>query len=151
MHVVLLPGNIIFEPVKRRLSTILFSLLMLVIIDHEAIHHYHLLIDEDEIIADLFSDHDKDNNPIDDHGGNKSFPQHEHVFIPDDLISDRNNFSCKKEIKFLVTSIIITLSLPSYPKSTSLDDRYFRVINVPQNPLPFIISPNAMRGSPCSA
>lgn len=124
---------------------------MLVVIGHDAFPHHHLELDEIEAVTSLPADHRCHDGTKEEHENKQSFPPHQHIFAPEDLIAGRNNVSFQKEIKFSVTNAIFISSLICLINSEAFENQIFRIINIPRNPYPFIISPNAMRGSPVNA
>jgi hypothetical protein len=122
---------------------------MLLIIGHDAIPHHHSDMDKNDTDTGLSYDHKRNDDAKDHHEKQGTSPLHQHILAPANLIAVRINGPFQKENKFSVT--IFISSLPVNAKFTSFDYQYFRIIKIPHNPFPFIISPNAIRGSPCIA
>jgi hypothetical protein len=135
--------------VKKHLFAITFLIAAFTLIAHDAIPHRHPAIDKSELcvshlLKGLYDSDTKDGNDQHD----QPIPHHQHVLAPDDFISRTNTDSIQKAIKILFSNSICFSSFSDILKNDFPQKVVFSSKNELPDPYPFIISPNAMRGSP---
>lgn len=135
----------IFVFVKKLAGSILFSLAILIIIAHDAIHHHHTGFDDIEFSWSGASDqHDEEN---DSHEHN--FPVHHHIISEGDLFQARNTFIISKIIKDQQTSTLYSEITDTEKICTPIISSLMELQE--NNELsPYLISLNNTRGSPRS-
>ncbi len=137
---------------RKNILAILLAVSFMMVVIHEMIPHHHHDMDDD---IELFShqhhtNNQQGSNSETDHTDHFPIPAHHHVSASEgfDLVRVSTNF--EREITFpycfLIPNHLLRIPDAEPPESTFHSD-----FLVPLNSLPFIISPNAMRGSPSVA
>lgn len=130
--------------------SLIVSFLMVVI--HEMIpHHHHEMDDDIELFSHQTHTTSKEgSNSETDHTNHFPFPAHHHVSASEDIDIIRTSTSLEQNVLFsccfLISSYVLCIPDSKLPENT-----FYSVITIPLSSLPFIISPNAMRGSPSIA
>jgi len=127
--------------------SLIVSFLMVVI--HEMIpHHHHAMEDDMELFSHQHHNHHEGTDSETDHTNHFPIPAHQHVSASEGFDLIRVNAHLEK----VITSPICFL-IPNYlswvPEAEPPGHTFYFDFTSPLNSLPFIISPNAMRGSPC--
>jgi hypothetical protein len=133
--------------VKKRLLAILLLISFHALILHDMIPHHHHDQEDIEIVVD----HNHNNNHKAAHNSDHPFPipAHQHISTAEDfnIIRSQQSFS-------FIAKIISLFYAPShdYFPSFILSKFVYQILwplfKIPISSYPFIISPNAMRGSP---
>ncbi len=135
---------------RNKIIAIALFLSFLIVVIHEMMpHHHHEKYDEIE----LFSHHQNSYQNSNSETGNANhfpFPAHQHVMATEGFDLVRVNTNLERAITppfcFIVPYPLLRIPDAAAPESTLYSD-----FSVPLSSLPFIISPNAMRGSPSIA
>jgi hypothetical protein len=140
--------------VNKHLFVIAFLIAAFTLIAHDAIPHHHSAMEESElnvshILKDSYDDQSKNENDHD-HDHEHPIPRHQHVFAPDDYIGRRNYDSVQKVIRITITNYICLSTFFNILENNIPQDDLFKSLKILPDPYPFIISPNAMRGSPAN-
>ncbi len=121
------------------------------VVIHEMIPHHHYGMDDDiELFSNQQNNSNQNNNSETDHTNHFPFPAHHHVSASEGFNLARIGTSVERNdilpFCFLVPDHLLRIPDAEPPECTFYSD-----FLVPLNSLPFIISPNAMRGSPSIA
>ena len=134
---------------RKYLFVITFLIAAFTLIAHDAISHHHPAMEEFEFnVSHILKDiHDHHSNE-DDHDHDCPIPRHQHVFTPDDYTGRRNNDTVQKVIKIAITNSFCVRDHSDILQNNIPQNDIFSSAKILPDPYPFIISPNAMRGSP---
>ena len=129
--------------------SLIVSFLMVVI--HEMIpHHHHDMEDDIELFSHQHHTDTQGSSSETDHDNHFPFPVHHHLSASEGFDLVRVSKNLEREITspfcFIVADHLLRIPDSEPPESTILSD-----LTIPKNSHPFIISPNAMRGSPSIA
>lgn len=134
---------------KKHFFAIIFLIAAFTLIAHDIMPHHHSEMKKSELNAsqifkDSYDDHAEKESDHDHH--DHHIPHHQHAFASGDN-GWWNNNSAQKVIKITITNScffdIIENHIP--------ENNVFISLKILPDPYPFIISPNAMRGSPANA
>ena len=136
---------------RKKVLAILFIVSFLMVVIHEMIPHHHYDMDDD---IELFShqQHNSNQNNNSETGTNNHFPfpAHHHVSASEGFDIARIGTGLERNVIspfcFLIPNYLLCIPAAEPPGSIFCSD-----FLVPLSSLPFIISPNAMRGSPSVA
>lgn len=128
------------------------SLSFLLVIVHEMIPHHHHETDDIELFS---HQHHKDNqqgNSESDSNHHFPFPAHHHLSVSDDFDIVRAETGFERSVN-LAAIIFLVVTEPSSGLNNFAPPEvmFYPETPVPLNSYPFILSPNAMRGSPVFA
>jgi hypothetical protein len=123
---------------------------MMVVIHEMIPHHHHDMDDDIELFSYQHHSNKQGSNSETDNTNHFPIPAHHHVSASEgfDLVRVSTNF--EREITFPYC-FLIPNHLLRIPDAEPLESTFHSDFLVPLNSLPFIISPNAMRGSPTVA
>lgn len=117
------------------------------VVIHEMIPHHHHDMDDIEFFSHQHHANTQGSNSETDHTNHFPFPAHHHLSASEGFDLLRVSTNLEREIIstfcFLVPDHFLRIPEDEPPESTIHSD-----LTIPKNSLPFIISPNAMRGSP---
>ena len=119
------------------------------VVIHEMIPHHHHEMDDIELFS--HQQHNSKQDNISEPGTNNHFPfpAHHHVSAYDGFDIARIGTGLERDINFSVSGCFLISNYLSYiPESEPPESIFHSDLTVPKNSHPFIISPNAMRGSP---
>jgi hypothetical protein len=133
--------------VSSQFSAILFLLAFLLEVAHDAIPHHHP--DANEIVVASHHIHQGAGTIFqseDDH--QHQFPPHQHYYTNEDLTASRTGISVQFDLKkSICESVLLYIAKnASFYKPPGLHS--YCIISVSLQFRPFIISPDAVRGSP---
>lgn len=118
------------------------------VVIHEMIPHHHHEMDDIELFSHQQQTNKQGSNSGTDNTNHFPFPAHHHLSASEGFDLVRVSTNVEREITspfcFLVPDHLLRIPETEPPESTIHSD-----LTIPKNFLPFIISPNAMRGSPC--
>ncbi|MDP2338876.1 MAG: hypothetical protein Q8N05_20980 [Bacteroidota bacterium] len=131
--------------------SLIVSFLMVVI--HEMIpHHHHGMDDDIELFSHQQHNSNQNNNSETGNANHFPFPAHHHVSASEGFDIVRLGTGLERNFNFSVSScFLIPQYLSWFPEAEPPENTFYTVITVPKSSHPFIISPNAMRGSPSVA
>jgi hypothetical protein len=137
--------------VKKNLIVILLAISFFMVVFHEMIpHHHHHDMDDIELFSHQHHNNKQDNNSGTNPIQHFPFPAHHHVSTSEGFDIARIGTSLERNITFTCF-----FTIPDYlsciPDSEPPENTFYTVITIPLSALPFIISPNSMRGSPSVA
>jgi len=119
----------------------------MMIVIHEMIPHHHHEMADIELFSHQHHSNKQENNSETDNTNHFPFPAHHHVLASEgfDVVRVSNNLERESNFPFwfLVPDYLLRIPDAEPPENT-----FYSNFKVPKNSLPFIISPNAMRGSP---
>ena len=120
---------------------------MLVVIHEMIPHHHHHEMDDIELFSHQQQTNKQIGNSETDNTNHFPIPAHHHVSASKGFDLVRVSTNLEREIIshfcFLVPDHLLRI-----PGSEPSESTFYSVITIPLSSLPFIISPNAMRGSP---
>lgn len=123
---------------------------MMVVIHEMIPHHHHDMDDDIELFSYQQHTNKQGSHSETDNTNHFPFPAHHHVSASEgfDLVRVSTNFERGITFPycFLIPNHLLRIPDAEPPESTFYSD-----FLIPLNSLPFIISPNAMRGSPSIA
>jgi hypothetical protein len=136
---------------RKNVLAILLAVSFMMVIIHEMIpHHHHDMKVDIELFSHQQHNSNQDNNSEPGNANHFPFPAHHHVSASEGFDLVRVSTNLEKGITslfcFLIPDHLLRISDAEPPESTFRTD-----FTVPENSLPFIVSPNAMRGSPSIA
>ena len=122
----------------------------MMVVVHEMIPHHHHDMDDIELFSHQHHSNEQDNNS--EHGTTDHFPipAHHHVLASEGFNVARIGTSLEKDL-ILPLCFFISHHLLSISDTEAPENTYYSDFAVHLSSLPFIISPNAMRGSPSIA
>jgi hypothetical protein len=136
--------------VKKNLIAILLACSFLMVVVHEMIPHHHHDMDDIELFSHQHHNSKQDNNSGTNPIQHFPFPAHHHFSASEDFDIARLETGFERNINFSCCFLI-----PDYlfciPDSEPPENAFYPDFKVPLGFHPFIISPNAMRGSPSIA
>lgn len=140
---------ILLNPMRTNILAISLIVSFLMVILHEMIpHHHHGMENDSELSSHQHHTDTKGSNSETDNTNHFPFPVHHHLSASEGFDLLRVNTNLEREITspfcFIVPDHLLRIPETEPPESTIHSDR-----TIPKNSHPFIISPNAMRGSPC--
>lgn len=123
---------------------------MMVVIHEMIPHHHHDMDDDIELFSHQHHTNKQGSNSETDNTNHFPIPNHHHVSASEgfDLVRVSTNFEREitSPICFLIPNHLLRIPDAEPPESAFYSD-----FSVPLSSHPFIISPNAMRGSPSVA
>ncbi len=123
---------------------------MMVVIHEMIPHHHHGMDDDIELFSYQHHTNKQGTNSETDHTNHFPIPAHHHVSASEGFDLVRVSTNLEREITspfcFFVPDYLLRIPDAEPPEST-----FYSYFTVPLNSHPFIISPNAMRGSPAVA
>ncbi len=120
------------------------------VVIHEMIPHHHHDMDDIELFSHQHHTNKQGSDSEADHTNHFPFPGHHHVSASEGFDLVRVSTNLEREINFPFCFLIPNY-LSWFPEAEPPECTFYSDFLVPLNPLPFIISPNAMRGSPTVA
>lgn len=142
---------ILLSPMKKNFIVLSLIVSFLMVVIHEMIpHHHHEMEDDIELFSHQHSTDKQSSNSETEPTNHFPIPAHHHVSVTEGFDLVRVSTNLEREITspfcFLVPDHLLRIPDPEPPGS-----KFYSDFRVPKNSLPFIISPNAMRGSPSVA
>jgi hypothetical protein len=138
--------------VKKSLIAILLLASFMVVIIHEIIPHHHHDMDDIELISHPHQSKKQDSGYGTDSDHHFPFPAHQHVMAAESFDIARTGTNLEISVNLSTSCFIIVSNYlyswykPELPEKLFSPAHFF-----PISSYPFIISPNAMRGSPVMA
>jgi hypothetical protein len=142
---------LLLSPMRKNIISISLILSFLMVVIHEMIPHHHHEMDED---IELLS-HQQQSGKHSGHSetGNTThfpFPAHHHLTASEEFNLTRIGTGFERN-DISPSSVLIPGYLLRIPDAEPPESTFYPLIPIPYSSYPFIISPDAMRGSPSAA
>jgi len=135
--------------VNSHFSAILFLFAFLLEVAHDAIPHHHP--EQNEIELTARHNHDGPDYLDDTAEHQHSFLPHQHYYCAEDLTPARVGNPVQKDFKKVFCDLVLMSPNESQELHKPPGIKNLLTYSVSLQNYPFILSPNAMRGSPCMA
>jgi len=139
---------ILLSQMKKNILAILLAVSFMMVVIHEMIpHHHHGMDDDIELFSHQQHNSNQNNNSETNTKNHFPIPAHHHVSASEGFDVARIGTSLERNIIFSCYFLIPNY-LSWFPEAKPPENTFYSDFSVPLSSLPFIISPNAMRGSP---